>query len=463
MTTQRDENTMTLASLLGVGVTEAASLLDRTIDVRWDPADAGASLLAGHLCLLLSRTVTDVTANAPSLNPAAEVLIGEIPASRPGALRVVLTADEIRIGPDAPTGRVLEGPRVLALAAACYAAGMAIRAALGTVFRLPGRPVDSGLVVPVRSLLGMDSAWTRARVNIGRTHLAGAGAIGNAFLYALALFDVEGEIVVVDHDVISNGNLNRCLLFELEDVDQPKAVVLAQKASLDLPNVNLIPAPVTLAKLGETAGAEDPRWLRRLVVCVDSPRARRSLQTELPREVFDASTTGTLECVFHHHVQPTDSACLACIYHESADELAHERHIAQSLGVALVDVHQREVSNAAAQKIHLRYPDVAAQDLVGQSYDSLFKAFCGQGRLVADQAEQVLAPFAFVSALAGLYLAIEFVRRLARSGEAGDFNYWRLSAWMPPVEQLRSLRPRHPNCGFCGQAALLGAARRLWG
>lgn len=40
-------------------------------------------------------------------------------------------------------------------------------------------------------------------------------------------------------------------------------------------------------------------WLKRLIVGVDSPRARRNLQTEVPGEVYDASTTGISEVVVH--------------------------------------------------------------------------------------------------------------------------------------------------------------------
>ncbi len=461
MTTPREENALTLASLLGVASEEAARLLDCTIAIRWDPADKGASAIAAHLEALLSRTVNGVIFNALPLQAKAEVVIGRLAAERPDALRVSLGEDEIRIGGDALRAPIPDGPKVVACFAACYAAGMAIKVALGATVKLPGPRPETGLAIPLKCLLGEDALWAAARVNLGRTHLAGAGAIGNAFLYGLTLFDVEGELVVVDNDLVSEGNLNRCLFFEHADIGQPKAVILARKASALLQTVTLTPEPMTLRELGKVA--TDLRWLRRLVVGVDSPRSRRSLQAELPREVFDASTTGVLECVFHHHCQPTGHACLSCIYYESADEQAHERHVATSLGVSLEDVQEREVSASAAKLIHGHLPHVAIDELVGRPYDSLFKALCGQGRLVTGDAQQVLAPFAFVSVFAGVYLAVEFVRRLAGNAGVQEFNYWRLSPWSPPVEPLKTLRPRHVRCDCCSQPATLRAIRELWG
>jgi hypothetical protein len=43
-------------------------------------------------------------------------------------------------------------------------------------------------------------------------------------------------------------------------------------------------------------------------------RARRSIQADMPLEIFDASTTDVTAVAAHHHRQPTGYACLSCIY-----------------------------------------------------------------------------------------------------------------------------------------------------
>lgn len=450
---------MTLAALIGGSTEQAARLLDCEVAISWNPSDPAAGRVARHLEALLSRTVSRVAVNTMS-HSSAQVVIGDAVSPVSEGLRVSLGAHDITIGKDAPIARMAKGPPIVELLTACYAAGMAIKMILGPGAQLPGPQPAATLAVPLSALLGVDARWASSKMTFDLTYLAGAGAIGNAFVYALGLFDVAGDLIVVDHDEVSDGNRNRCLYFEVSDIGQSKARVLVRKASSRLPAVRMHAERTSLEKLGKSQ--QDPRWLRRLVVGVDSRRARRSLQMELPGEVFDASTTGVLECVFHYHRQPTDFACLACIYHESVDEQAHERHVAATLGVSLEHVQERVVSSAAAELIAARYPNLSAAQVVDQSYDSLFKALCGQGLLRTNSSQQVLAPFAFVSVLAGAYLAIEFVRRLSEGRDELDFNYWRLSPWAAPVPQLRSMRPQVAGCSCCGQPLLARVARELW-
>ncbi|MGH2173968.1 hypothetical protein ACQ1Z4_14780, partial [Enterococcus faecalis] len=60
--------------------------------------------------------------------------------------------------------------------------------------------------------------------------------------------------------------------------------------------------------------------IRRVFVTVDSRPARRSIQTDMPLEIFDASTTDVTAVVAHNHRQPTGYACLSCIYPHIPEE-----------------------------------------------------------------------------------------------------------------------------------------------
>jgi hypothetical protein len=167
----------------------------------------------------------------------------------------------------------------------------------------------------------------------------------------------------------------------------------------------------------------------------------------LPGEVFDTSTTGVVEIVMHHHRQPTDLACLGCVYHNTVDEQARQKHVAEAVGVTVEDVETLFVAELAAEKICQRYSQLKSSEIIGLSYDSLFKELCSQAALSTPTQRRVLAPFAFVSALAGVLLVVDFSRRL--SGENVKYNYWRLNPWAPPVSPL-------PHCVKSVEALFFG-------
>lgn len=461
MMDRRTENAKTLASLLGINTEEAAQLLQAAVLISFDGSDRGAAEIARHLTTLLTRTVSEVLLNDLTRSPAGEIAIGAVRPFLPGAVRVSVSQDLIQIGTNVPPGAICpEIPSIALLVAACYASGMALKATLGPQLAVSGPSPNDGLTIPVDAILGPDPAWLPRECELTDTYLAGAGAIGNGFLYALALLRVSGSLVVVDPDVVSDGNLNRCVWFTDEDKTHRKADALCEAAASSFPGLRLIPEAMTIQQLGKRQSQSN--WLKRLIVGVDSRRARRRLQTEIPGEVFDASTTDVTECVLHHHRQPTDDACLACIYHETRDELSFEHHIAESLGVGPNDVEEHYVSEDAARRIHKKYPHIPVSRLVGEAYDSLFKALCSERKLLTAENKQVLAPFAFVSVLAGTYLAIELCRRLVLGPAAHTFNYWRFSPWAAPVEALKQVRPPNEACEFCSQPILLRTARHLW-
>jgi hypothetical protein len=101
------------------------------------------------------------------------------------------------------------------------------------------------------------------------------------------------------------------------------------------------------------------------------------------------------------------------------------------------------------------------EDLLGRAFDTVYKELCGVGKLKNVGGEQVLAPFSFVSVLAGAYLAIELAIRVSRAGEP-RFNYWRVSPWHSPVPVLRQTRSRDAACEFCSKPYFRQAMKDLW-
>ena len=62
------------------------------------------------------------------------------------------------------------------------------------------------------------------------------------------------------------------------------------------------------------------------------------------------------------------------------------------------------------------HPNIDPEAIVGMAFDSLFRQLCGQQALAMPEDRQVFAPFAFVSAWAGVLMAVELLRAFA--GEA---------------------------------------------
>lgn len=451
----RRENAAALAAALGLGLDKAAEVLEVAVAITANPEDRIAQEFAADIAALLARTVREVSVQNVPTAPATELVIGDAPARTQGR-RVYLNV--MREG--ATLSRTASAPLLcqsihglLRVIVACYASAAALDRALDAPFGFPDSFVLSF------DTLGLDLADLNLPLDLGHAYLAGAGAIGNGLLWAARHLDVRGRLDIADDDRVDPGNLNRQVWFGTDDIDLKKVERLVLKAQPFFQSLKLVPRPVRIQDLPEKSS--DP-WLRRLIVAVDSRRARRQLQNEFPGEVFDASTTDIREVVVHYNRQPTTDACLSCIYEPDREELSREQHIADHLGVSVEAVRSERISAATAAAIVQRFPALAHAHLIGTAYDTLFKKLCGEGLLKTPAGRAVTAPFAFVSVLAGALLAVELVRRLSPGRSERNFNYWRVSAWHAPLARRRILRPQQPACTFCENPILQRVNARLW-
>lgn len=459
MISQSSENARTLAALLGLTEQQASKLLDVSVLITFQEEDEGAARCARFFEKVIGMTVQGVTRHLPASFQSVEVVFGAAQPRTAQYVRVTASETSIEIGRAVISRAFAKVHKLILLLAACYASAQCLKVALSGRLKVGGPLADELFSCPISSVFGRDQAWMSKPITIDGAFLAGAGAVGNGFLFALSLLEAKGTLNVVDPDNCSDGNLNRCAFFSKEDVGRPKAEVLCAKLQPLLPKLILKPLCTTLA---EANSGLDPNWLKTLIVAVDSRRARRNLQTEIPGEVFDASTTGVIEIALHHHRQPTTSACLGCIYEDTPAEDAREAHIAESLGVSTVDVKKLFVDEEAAQKIGKLHPHLLAAELQGKAYDSLFKELCSEAALKSTAQHQVFAPFGFVSIIAGIFLVIELARRNSGHLNITEYNYWRVSPWAPPVEALKQWRESTVNCVICGFPILNDVRRKLW-
>lgn len=450
-----------LAAWLERDEAELGSQLNQPLALCCASHTPTAEALREHTHALLQRTVEHLhgDGNPSPLTPAVEVLIGDLPPRYPRARHVCVswTEHEIVVANVAHrSASQADLHPIVVTIAACYIAAAAVNALLN----YPFSPVERTVRIPVGDLLGMDPTWARRTIGLGEAVLAGAGAVGNGFLTGLRCFAVQGQLYVADPKVVKDSILPRCLWFDLGDVDEPKAEVLVRKAAPAFRDLELIPWRGTVSELRVTRpGAK----IERLIVGVDSRRARRRLQSELPREVYDASTTGIAEVVLHFNTSQDTTACMACIYKEEHGELQHELHVADALGISVDAVRREFVTHSDAVAIVKRHPDLEVSALIGRAFDSLFRERCATGKLPTGAHRQVLPPLPFVSVLAGVWLALETARRLAGESPTERFNYWRLSPWHSPNPALRQIRPKDPVCECCSIEAVREAIGILWG
>lgn len=91
--------------------------------------------------------------------------------------------------------------------------------------------------------------WDQELLASSRVLVVGAGALGNEVVKNLVLLGV-GSILVVDMDVIEVSNLSRCAFFLPDDAGRPKAEVLAQRAMVVNPEVEVIGIVGRVQELG---------------------------------------------------------------------------------------------------------------------------------------------------------------------------------------------------------------------
>lgn len=175
---------------------------------------------------------------------------------------------------------------------------------------------------------------------------------------------------------------------------------------------------------------------------------RRSIRSEFPLEIIDASTTDLSEVVNFSEIQLTGDACLACVYTYALEEASRERQIAETLDLEVEEVQQQFISEHIVRKLVTLHPSLEEWTLVNMAFDSLFREMCGSGTLFTQETKQVLAPLAFVSHLAGALLVVELLRRSTFASINPTANYLWLDPWHPPHRNARLRKTKRTDCEF---------------
>jgi molybdopterin/thiamine biosynthesis adenylyltransferase len=439
------ENILSLMGLLGGTEEGASQKLATRVALT---VDNGAQLLANDVSALLGRSLLVVEDTSPDIELALGTTFRTRASER---IHVGLNAETLTISRGGAGGVVTrDAPGLFRKIASCYTAGNVIARAVGGE-RFASLP-DPFIVN--FSAFGVSPKAIGRKITLDDAVLVGAGGVGNGFMWAAQELDLTGRLIIADPKRISAGGLNRCLFFREEDIGNDKAAILAVRTSR--PGFEVTAFGGEFGRL-----VAERKRVRRVFSTPDSREVRRSIQGELPLEVLDASTTDSTAVVVHSHRQPTDRACLACIYPHIPIEDQRRIHIAEGLGLSVDVVRRGFIDEEVARKLAALHPNLDEAALLGKAFDTVYKEQCGQDVLLTAAGKQAVAPLAFISNLAGALLALELVRYDAPPLIKGS-TYMTLDPWRPPTAHARRNPARNPECEFCASGRGLPAMRAVW-
>jgi hypothetical protein len=308
-------------------------------------------------------------------------------------------------------------------------------------------------------------------IDVGTTHLVGAGAIGQAVVYALAAIPVTGRLVVIDPETITLSNLQRYVLASGDDVDASKTDLVARA----LANSDLT-VELQSCSWGDAA---DHLAADTVLVALDTARDRIAVAASLPQRVYNAWTQ-TADLGWSRHEAFGVEPCLACLYYPDRPRPSEHELIAAALGQPLLrvlaylsynipigfplpaiptlaelpvqpeDERWLEVS-LLKDLIEAGVVDTAtapawADETIGKVYRD---GVCAGGLLaVGDLSTDVLVPLAHQSALAGVMLAAQLTAAAnpntrARRDTSIEHRYDVLRGFPQVVARPRA---RTPHC-----------------
>ena len=273
----------------------------------------------------------DATALASSINPACEFgpprgreLVLTWRGGEPGAERVTVGAEG--------WGAIIDGGDPARLGANPLAAMAAAALGIGELFRaLFADRLPHGRTGPAPFTLDLLTLGARAEgpplpgeIGLGTVHLAGCGAIGEAFVAALRELPVTGTLVAVDHEAVDEGNLQRYLLAGVTDVGVAKPTLVERAFEGTRLSVEPV-ASLWGADERSVPGRET------IVSALDTKQGRIELQGGLPREIFNAWTQPEDIGVSRHQAFG-ETPCLACLAWPIRARPSRSQMIAEALG-----------------------------------------------------------------------------------------------------------------------------------
>jgi molybdopterin/thiamine biosynthesis adenylyltransferase len=405
---------------------------------------------AGQSVMDLARSINPDVEMSEGGNSTISVALGEDapPTSSP----------VIYAGCDGWRGAVgMMKPLPIGRTANPFGGGIAAALAAANVFRFIFAP-DSSLdtMTELSALPVAETLFDPTKVELAAdTVLCGAGAIGQAAVWCFQRCEVRGSMHVVDEETIAPDNLQR---YVITQHSSPGAFKVDEARRFLAETLEVRPHRLAWASfVAEHGYAWD-----KILVAVDSARARREVQASLPRWIGNAWTQPGDLGVSRHMFG--SGACLSCLYMPKSTGENEDTIISTALGLPepsnMMRVRELLYRGAGAPRdllelIAARQPKIELAKLLeyeGRSLRDLYReGFCGGAVLPLGEAgtprSDVHVPLAHQSAMAGVLLAASLLAEtsygtLERS-DALQLNIMR------PIPNRLSFQPIQPDGTRC--------------
>lgn len=275
--------------------------------------DVFASSTLQGATIELARAVNPYIVAQPGAlddEPLLTIAIGQ--TDEPADLRVGCTGWCATFGTEATVDST-KTSLLGAMLASCITAAFAFHRLLGRI----GTPEGSFSLWHYGSPGTMQGPDVTGALDVGRVLQVGAGGVGAALDFWLALVGVNGTWTIVDGDVVEISNLNRQLSFLAKDTGFPNRAAVNK-------------ATAAAAVLGWPAHAE-PGWYGDnpevsyaeydVVLALANERGiRGTLQSLQSPVLLHATTSPNWEAQFHRHVAGHDD-CISCRIPEAPSRL----------------------------------------------------------------------------------------------------------------------------------------------
>lgn len=276
--------------------------------------------------------------------------------------------------------------------------------------------------------------------DVGNPLLVGAGAIGNGICQLFRQLPIEGSISVVDPQDFKEENLGTCLLISTQDLDKPKAEVLARLFRARLEAAGYREDVTTF--MGTRLGKPIP-YPRIILTALDNIDARRQVQTMWPDLVIDGAI-GALSCEATLHPWGPDLSCLMCDFEEptvSATKVQSElTGLRESRLTNLLDfVTEEDVNDAAPEK-----KDFLAKNIGKQICSVLSEAEIE--KIAKEGSKKGFQPSVpFVACLSACMMVTELIRTIAKGPSVLETGY-QFDALTGPQNGIRKSHSRKKSC-----------------
>lgn len=255
-----------------------------------------------------------------SAEPTVAIVIGDSPRLAKRTIYIGSAGWDAYVSTDSPRPTGDTEIPFGAATAACFGAANIFR----EVFLGPGLSDRDA----VFSTLELACHPTRAAPLLeqieGDAVVVGLGAVGNAAVWTLGRVPLGGVLHLVDGESLELGNLQRYVLAARDDVGAQKTDVTRRHLEPD----SSVGHSVSWADFVDGNGH---RW-DRVLVAVDSARARHEVQASLPGWIANAWTQpGDLGV--SSHPWTSDGACLSCLYLPQGMAPNEDEQIALALGL----------------------------------------------------------------------------------------------------------------------------------